>query len=249
MHWRDRSWNVLVSIMLAAGCGGAGPQPTAPKTPLPTSPQPATGGGPTQESAPAPDTAEAANERGKTLLFAGRYAEATVEFERAYKLDPANVKFSVNLSTSLYQEGKYGQALPIARHAFEMQGATIKQKRVLAKLAGAITEQCAKQNLECSILDDAEIARRDARGQELLNNKQSEDAELVFLSSYAFSGKPWPLLRVATLEYLMKDYRNALEHAESARERLQTTPKLFKEADALVKAVEKECADQKIRCR
>jgi tetratricopeptide (TPR) repeat protein len=248
MWWRDRFLKVLASVTLFAAC--AGPAKAQP-TPQPT---PRGGGNTPQESAPPTkpverDAAEAANERGKQLLFAGRYAEASAEFERAYKLDPSLVKFSVNLSTSLFQEGKFGQALPIARHAFEMESATLQQKRVLAKLAGAITEECTKQKLECSIIDDAEVARRDARGQELLDKKQHDDAELVFLSSYAFSGNPWPLLRVATFEYLQKDYRDALEHAESARTRLNGTPKLFKEADALVKTVEKECAAQKIRCR
>jgi tetratricopeptide (TPR) repeat protein len=240
MWWRDRFLLVLTSVLLLAACPGpVEPQPARPS-------QRAAVPGP---ASPAPDTAEAANERGKTLFLEGRYAEASAEFERAYQLDPSLVKVSVNLTMSLFREGRFGQALPIARRAFEMKNATLQQKRVLAKFAGAITEKCAKQNPECSTLDDAEVARKDARGQELLDNNQLEDAELVFLTSYAFSGNPGPLLRVARFEYLRKDYRTALEHADSARARLQAEPKLFKEADALVKTIEKECAEQKIRCR
>lgn len=242
MRWRDRSLLVFASVMLLAACSRPGePKPARPESaqrvPVPT-PTPA-----------APDTAEAANERGKQLLLEGHYAEASAEFERAHQLDPSLVKVSVNLAMSLFQEGKFGQALSIARQAFEMKDATLQQKRVLAKLAGASTAECAKENLECSILDDAEVTRRDVQGQKLLDNKQLEDAELVFLTAYAFSGKPRPLLRVARFEYLRKDYRTALEHAESARARLKDAPQLFKEADALVKTIEKECAEQKIRCR
>ncbi|MBL9013620.1 MAG: tetratricopeptide repeat protein [Myxococcales bacterium] len=246
----------MVLVLLAACAGpvepqrarpnaNAGEQPIAPRAQTSESSRDAA----VTQAAPTTDTAEVANERGKMLLLEGRYAEASAEFERAYQLDPSLVKVSVNLATSLFQEGKFGPALAIARRAFEMQNATLQQKRVLAKVAGASTEECAKQKLECSILDDAEVTRSDARGQALLDKQQLDDAELVFLTTYAFSGKPRPLLRVARFEYLRKEYRTALEHAESARARLKASPKLFQEADVLVKTIEKECAEQKIRCR
>jgi hypothetical protein len=131
-----------------------------------------------------------------------------------------------------------------------MPSTILQHRRALAKIAGSITSECAAQNLECPVLSDADIARMDARGLELMNAKQLDEAELVFLAAYAFSGKPWPLLRVAAFEYLQKDYKAAIEHAEKARRGLKgTSPKKVKEAEALVKAIKQECAADKTACR
>ncbi|MBL9013618.1 MAG: hypothetical protein JNL83_05560 [Myxococcales bacterium] len=111
-----------------------------------------------------------------------------------------------------------------------MATTTLRHKRLFAELARKITAECSMQGMECSALSEADIARMDARGQELSNAKQLEEAELVFLGAYAFRGQAWPLLRVARL-------------------RLGGTLQKLEEADALVTAIEKECAAQKLVCR
>ena len=56
------------------------------------------------------DLAAKLNEEGKTLMYAQKYAEASAKFRDAVARVP-EPKYFFNLCTSLFQEGKFSEAL------------------------------------------------------------------------------------------------------------------------------------------
>lgn len=262
--------NALALLVVIASCRG--PVEPHPARPYPRpGQQEAPGGVPyattekaTPESRPPPspatrprsngtalDEAAAAQERGKVALFANRYAEAITEFERAYQLDPLNVQNSINLALAYFQAGKFEPALTLSRRLFAMQ-MDLGKRRKVAIIAGHALSNCVSQAGGCSStpLSDEELARLDVEGQALLESNRREEAHVLFLRAYAYSGKPRPLLRIATFEYVTNDYKDALLHARTALDGFsdKSSP-LFKEAQILVETIEKECAAQKRTCR
>lgn len=80
---------------------------------------------------------------------------------------------------------------------------------------------------------------------------RSDEALVIFLRAYAYSGDPRPLLRIATFEYVTGHYPDARAHATRTKLLLRDQPsKLRYETDALIKAVARECNKFKdpVRC-
>jgi hypothetical protein len=85
------------------------------------------------------------NEDGKTLMFAGKYAEASAKFQDAVARVP-EPKYFFNLCTSRFQEGKYGEALTACNAADK--NADDKLKAKTAKMIEKIREEANKQGLD-----------------------------------------------------------------------------------------------------
>lgn len=92
------------------------------------------------------DLAAKLNEEGKELLFASKYPEASAKFRDAVARVP-EPKYFINLCTSLFQEGKFDEALTSC-NAVEKNNPTAKQRETADKLVGAIKDEAAKQNIE-----------------------------------------------------------------------------------------------------
>lgn len=94
------------------------------------------------------DPAAEFNERGKTLMFAGKFAEASAEFRQAVKLAPEPGYF-FNLAMTLYQEGKFDEALVSVR-AVMANNPTPNQVEKTLKMKAKILEECRKQGMTCT---------------------------------------------------------------------------------------------------
>lgn len=85
------------------------------------------------------------NEEGKTLMFSGKYAEASAKFQDAVARVP-EPKYFFNLCTSRFQEGKFGEALTACNAADK--NADDKLKAKTAKLVEKIRDEAQKQGID-----------------------------------------------------------------------------------------------------
>jgi hypothetical protein len=85
------------------------------------------------------------NEDGKQLMFQQKYAEASAKFQDAVARVP-EAKYFFNLCMSLYQEGKFGEALT-ACNSVDKNGADDALKGKAAKLGDKIKDEAQKQGL------------------------------------------------------------------------------------------------------
>ncbi len=85
------------------------------------------------------------NEDGKELMYANKYAEASGKFREAVARVP-EAKYFFNLCTSLFQEGKFSEALT-ACNAVEKNNPTAELGGKATKLAGRINDEAKSQGL------------------------------------------------------------------------------------------------------
>jgi len=86
------------------------------------------------------------NEEGKQLMFAQKYADASAKFRDAAARTNEG-KYYFNLCTSLYQEGKFGEAMTACNTANQnAPDDTLKNK--VAKLKEKITETAKQQGVD-----------------------------------------------------------------------------------------------------
>lgn len=85
------------------------------------------------------------NEEGKSLMFSGKYAEASEKFQQAVARVP-EAKYFFNLCTSRFQEGKFGEAL-VACNSADRNGDD-KLKGKSAKMIEKIREEAGKQGVD-----------------------------------------------------------------------------------------------------
>ncbi len=121
---------------------GTAPAPAAKAEPPAAAPAPSAPAG-----TPA-DRAAALNEKGKNLMFAGKFAEATPVFRDAVILVP-EPKYFFNLGTSLFQEGKFDEALA-ALNAIRSNSPTPEQLTRTRKLRAKVLDECKLQKMECN---------------------------------------------------------------------------------------------------
>lgn len=92
------------------------------------------------------DLAAKLNDEGKELMYAGKFSEASAKLRDAVARVPEPGYF-INLCTSLFQEGKFDEALT-ACNAVEKNNPSDKQRDKAQKLIGALKDEAAKQKLE-----------------------------------------------------------------------------------------------------
>lgn len=91
------------------------------------------------------EIAERLNEEGKQLMFAEKYAEASAKFQDAHSRVP-EPKYFFNHCTSLFQEGKFGEALTACNAADKNADARLKEK--IAKLVQRIQDEAKTQGVD-----------------------------------------------------------------------------------------------------
>jgi hypothetical protein len=91
------------------------------------------------------DLAKKDNEEGKVLLFENKYAEASAKFRAAVARVPEPGYF-INLCTSLFQEGKFGEALT-ACNAVANNNPSAQQRTKADKLTNRIQEEAKAQGI------------------------------------------------------------------------------------------------------
>jgi tetratricopeptide (TPR) repeat protein len=91
------------------------------------------------------ELAAQANEEGKQLMYADKYAEAAKKFQEAVARVP-EAKYFVNLCTARLQEGKLDEALT-ACNAVDLNNPTPDQKDRAGKLTERIHQEADKQHL------------------------------------------------------------------------------------------------------
>src|SRR5689334_8402451 len=85
------------------------------------------------------------NEEGKQLMFAGKYTDASAKFRDAAARTNEG-KYYFNLCTSLYQEGKFGEAMTACNTA-NQNAPDDALKAKLAKLEVKINETAKQQGV------------------------------------------------------------------------------------------------------
>src|SRR5689334_7774412 len=85
------------------------------------------------------------NEEGKSLMFDGKYPEASAKFQDAVARVP-EAKYFFNLCTSRFQEGRFGEALTACNSADKNGDAKLKDKT--AKMIAKIREEAQKQGID-----------------------------------------------------------------------------------------------------
>ena len=96
------------------------------------------------------EIAEKLNAEGKTLLFSNKYAEASAKFRLAVARVPEPGYF-INLCTSLYHEGKFGEALT-ACNAVGNNNPSADQRTKSDKLVSRIKEEAKAQGIPAEAL-------------------------------------------------------------------------------------------------
>jgi hypothetical protein len=92
------------------------------------------------------DIASRENDEGKELMYGGKYADASVKFRTAVARVP-EPKYFFNLCTSLFQEGKFGEALTACNSAGKAnQDDKLKDK--IDKLTQRIHDEAKAQGLD-----------------------------------------------------------------------------------------------------
>lgn len=91
------------------------------------------------------ELAAQANEEGKQLMYADKYAEAAKKFQEAVARVP-EAKYFVNLCTARLQEGKLDEALT-ACNAVDLNNPSPDQKERAGKLVERIHQEADKQHL------------------------------------------------------------------------------------------------------
>jgi tetratricopeptide (TPR) repeat protein len=119
------------------------PAPTVATVPTPAAPAAAAPAAPVTYA----DRAAAFNDQGKNLMFAGKFSEATPMFREAVALVP-EPKYFFNLGTSLFQEGKFDEALT-ALNAIRFNNPTPEQLAKTDKLRLKVLDECKAQKIEC----------------------------------------------------------------------------------------------------
>jgi hypothetical protein len=94
------------------------------------------------------DIAAKANEDGKELMYGNKYAEASAKFREAVARVP-EPKYFFNLCTSLFQEGKFSEALT-ACDAVEKNKPSADLQSKATKLIGRIESEATTQGLKIS---------------------------------------------------------------------------------------------------
>jgi hypothetical protein len=89
--------------------------------------------------------AEKLNEDGKELMYSNKYAEASAKFREAVARVP-EAKYFFNLCTSLFQEGKFSEALT-ACAAVEKNNPSPELNGKATKLSGRIEDEAKSQGL------------------------------------------------------------------------------------------------------
>jgi hypothetical protein len=92
------------------------------------------------------EIADRENEEGKQLMFAKNYSEASAKFRDAATRTNEG-KYYFNLCTSLYQEGKFGEAMTACNIA-EKNAPDDKLRDKVAKLRPRIIEDAKKQGVD-----------------------------------------------------------------------------------------------------
>lgn len=92
-----------------------------------------------------PEIASKDNEEGKELMFAGNYKDASAKFRDAAARVP-EAKYFFNLCTSLYQEGKFGEALTACNSA-EKNNPDDSLKGKISKLKTKLDEEAKAQGV------------------------------------------------------------------------------------------------------
>jgi hypothetical protein len=96
------------------------------------------------------EIAEKLNGEGKTLLFSNKYAEASAKFRLAVARVPEPGYF-INLCTSLYHEGKFGEALT-ACNAVGNNNPSADQRTKSDKLTARIKKEAEAQGISAEAL-------------------------------------------------------------------------------------------------
>src|SRR4051812_6424892 len=91
------------------------------------------------------ELAAQANEEGKQLMYADKYAEAAKKFQEAVARVP-EAKYFINLCTARLQEGKLDEALT-ACQAVDLNNPSAEQKDRAGKLTERIRQEADKQHL------------------------------------------------------------------------------------------------------
>src|SRR6185312_17526603 len=86
------------------------------------------------------------NEEGKQLMFAGKYTDASANFRDAAARTNEG-KYYFNLCTSLYQEGKFGEAMTACNTA-DKNAPDDALKTKVAKLRQRISDDAKAANVD-----------------------------------------------------------------------------------------------------
>ncbi|MEO8705584.1 MAG: hypothetical protein ABI867_36475 [Kofleriaceae bacterium] len=150
-------------LALVIGCASPTPPPQAPQptqqpvAPAPT-PMPAPAPAPGDEDAlvDATPASQAAgtqgpiaaklNEEGKTAMYAGNFADASKKFREAVSRVPEPAYF-FNFCVSLYQEGKFGEALVACQAARKNDPPPALEAKVTTLIA-RITDEARRQGVD-----------------------------------------------------------------------------------------------------
>jgi hypothetical protein len=87
------------------------------------------------------------NEEGKSALYVNNYAEATVKFQQAVAR-VAEPKYFFNLCTSMFQEGRFDEAIVACEAVTTNESSTPEQKTKAEKLVVRIKDEAKAQGVQ-----------------------------------------------------------------------------------------------------
>ncbi len=217
----------------------------------------------TNASTHLPDRAAVLNNEGKNFMFAGKFAEASHRFREAVSLVP-ETKYFFNLGTSLFQEGKFDEALT-ALDGIRSANPTPQQMEKVVVLRGKILDECKAQGITCQgarpiestpapasatsparAAPDRAAALND-RGKTLMLAGKFDEAESPFQEAVRLAPEPKYLFNLGTNLFQEGKFDEAIGALERLRTKNPTAEQLSK-TEALLAKVYAECKEQRISC-
>lgn len=214
----------------------------AQNVPIASTPPPSVGG--------QAEIAAQVNEEGKQLMFGQRYAEASAKFREAVARVPEPTYF-FNLCTSLFQEGKFSEALTSCNAVAKNQP-TPELGAKTRKLADKIHAAARREGIDLPVeapepsSGQAAIAAKvNDEGKKLMFAKEYAEASAKFRDAVARVPDPMYFFNLCTSLFQEGKFNEALTSCAGGK-RNHPAPSLAAKLDIMIQRIRTEARAQNI---
>jgi len=197
-----------------------------------------------------PEKAEDFNKRGLDFMFSSKFREASQQFREALARVP-DPKYFFNLGTSLFQEGKFDEALT-ALDGLQLNGPTDTQVEKSAKLRQTILDECKAQGVTCGSrgsdgIASARAASLNDEAKALMMDGDFEAASVLLRQAVRLHPEPKYWFNLATSLFQNNRFDDAIAALDMHRQS-NPTPTEGAKAEKLLAKIYAECKVARIAC-